>query len=153
MPHAALSAFVSQSALAVAHPTETDGELLRRFVAIRDDGAFAELVRRHGPFVLAVCRRTTGDRHLAEDAFQATFVVLARRAGDVRPRAGVRGFLYGIAVRVAREARAVSARHNARELRVPSVPDRPTEPLDPPDADALRLLDEEISVSIPRGRH
>ncbi|HEV3385514.1 MAG TPA: sigma-70 family RNA polymerase sigma factor [Gemmata sp.] len=146
MPESALSVFVAQTARAVAHPTETDGQLLSRYITVRDEAAFAELVNRHGPFVLAVCRRTTGDRHLAEDAFQAAFVVLARRANDVRPREGVRPFLYGVAVRVAREARAVSARRNARELAVPSVPDRPAEPLDLPDVDALRVLDEEVAA-------
>jgi len=57
-------------------PAVPDRDLLRRFADARDEGAFAELVRRHGPMVLAVCRRVVSDSHLADDAFQATFVVL-----------------------------------------------------------------------------
>jgi RNA polymerase sigma factor (sigma-70 family) len=121
-----------------------DAELLRAFVRTRDEDAFTELVRRLGPMVLAVCRRVSGNHHLAEDSFQAAFLVLARRASDVRPEL-VRGWLYGVAVRSAREARTVSARRLARETPVPAVPDRADEPADQPDADALRILDEEIA--------
>ena len=62
----------------------SDAHLLRTFVAAGGDDAFAELVRRHGPMVLAVCRRVLSDAHDAEDAFQAVFLVLARKAGAVR---------------------------------------------------------------------
>ena len=125
-------------------PTTTDGQLLTRFVRLRDEAAFGELVRRLGPRVLGVCRRVTGDSHLAEDAFQAAFLVLARRAADVRPAEAVRGWLYGVAVRVAREARAVSARRRAREVSVPTVPDSPTTAEEPIDPDALAVIEEEI---------
>ena len=126
MPHATLSAVVARAARAAtpAEPEHTDGRLLTRFVATRDEEAFAELVRRAGPMVLGVCRRVTGDSHLADDAFQAAFLVLARRAADVRPREAVRGWLYGIAVRVAQKARTMSARRRSREVPVPAVPDR-----------------------------
>ncbi|MFO0906742.1 MAG: RNA polymerase sigma factor [Isosphaeraceae bacterium] len=144
MPLPALSAFVARSRS--AQPTLTDGQLLDRFISAGDEAAFAELVRRHGPFVLAVCRRTVGDHHRAEDAFQATFLVLARKATAVRPREGVRAFLYGIAVRVAREARTVSARHNARESPVAALPERAADRQEPPDADSLRALDEEVAA-------
>ena len=123
----------------------SDGRLLSQFVACRDQEAFAALVDRHGPMVLAVCRRAAGDPHLADDAYQAAFLVLARRAGDIRPADAVRPWLHGVAVRTASEARRTAARRRAREIPVPLVPERPA-PSDPPtDSDALRLLDEEIA--------
>ena len=64
----------------------SDGQLLDCFVARREAAAFAALVRRHGPMVLGVCRRVLGDWHAAEDAFQATFLVLVRKADSIRPR-------------------------------------------------------------------
>ena len=85
----------------------TDGQLLEQYTRDRDGAAFAALVARHGPMVLGVCRRVIGDPHDADDAFQATFLVLARRADAVRPRDRVGNFLYGVAVRTAREARSV----------------------------------------------
>ena len=98
----------------------TDGQLLERFVAGRDESAeagFAALVERHGPMVLRVCRQILGDAHDAEDAFQATFLVLARRAGSVRKRESVASWLYGIAQRVARRSQADSARRREHERR------------------------------------
>jgi hypothetical protein len=70
----------------------TDAELLGRFVAARDEAAFEALVYRHGPMVLGLCRRVLGDAHHAEDAFQATFLILARKASTVVKRASV-GYL------------------------------------------------------------
>ncbi|MBY0512352.1 MAG: hypothetical protein K2P78_00385, partial [Gemmataceae bacterium] len=69
------------------HEGLPDAELVSRYVAGRDDGAFAELVRRHGPMVLGVCRRVVRNAADADDVFQATFLVLARKAGAVRPAA------------------------------------------------------------------
>jgi RNA polymerase sigma factor (sigma-70 family) len=98
----------------------TDGQLLERF-ATRGDGAaglaFAALVEKHGPTVLNVCLVVLRDRHDAEDAFQATFLVLARRAGTIRKRDSVASWLYGVALRVASEARAAAARRRAHEQR------------------------------------
>src|SRR5580704_12270545 len=81
----------------------TDGQLLARFVAGRDETAFATLLQRHGPMVLGVCRRVLGHVHDAEDAFQATFLVLARKASAVVKRESVGAFLYGVAYRTALE--------------------------------------------------
>src|SRR5262245_8804832 len=82
-----------------------DGTLVASFLADRGGPAFAALVRRHGPMVLAVCRRVLRHPQDAEDAFQATFLVLARRAADVWPRGAVGAWLYGVAYRVALKAR------------------------------------------------
>ena len=116
-----------------------------RFLTSRDAEAFATLVARHGPMVYAVCRRVIGDVHRADDAFQATFLILARRAGDVKPREAVRAWLYGVAVRTALTARARAAHRSKKETPVASVPDRPAPVRAEPDPDFLRILDEEIA--------
>src|SRR4051812_28672667 len=83
-----------------------DGDLLERFRTHQEEAAFAVLVHRHGPMVLAVCRRLLGDVHSADDAFQATFMVLVRRLASVRKHAPLSSWLYGVARRVALKARA-----------------------------------------------
>src|SRR3954470_9310433 len=88
-------------AAGVAGPT--DGQLLARFAAARDEAAFAELVRRHGPVVLAACRRILGPH--ADDAFQATFLVLARKAASIRDPRALGNWLYGVARHAALRAR------------------------------------------------
>ena len=85
----------------------TDRQLLDRFSA---EAAFEGLVNRHGPMVRSVCRSMLRDPHEADDAFQATFLVLARRAGAIRRRDAVGSWLYGVACRVAAHARADAAR-------------------------------------------
>jgi RNA polymerase sigma factor (sigma-70 family) len=98
----------------------TDGELLERFRARREEAAFAALVERHGPLVLRVCRRILRDPGAAEDAFQATFLVLARKAASVGRRERLAGWLRGVAARIALHACADMARRADREARVPS---------------------------------
>jgi RNA polymerase sigma factor (sigma-70 family) len=95
----------------------TDGELLGDYLDQRDEAAFAALVRRHGPMVLAVCHRVLSNAHDAEDAFQATFLVLARRAASLGNREKVGNWLYGVAYRTALEARVRTARRQCREKR------------------------------------
>src|ERR1700686_4708530 len=82
----------------------TDGELLQRFQVLHDGGAFAELVRRHGPMVYGTCRRILANGADADDAFQATFFILARKAGQIRAANAVGAWLHGVAVKVARKA-------------------------------------------------
>lgn len=104
----------------------SDRELLHRFAASRDHAAFAELVRRHGPVVLAVCRRIAGHSQDAEDAFQAAFLVLARKADSISRPELLGNWLYGVAVRVAQKARRTAARRRAREVQVTAMPDPPS---------------------------
>src|SRR5436190_7229564 len=94
---------------------DTDERLLERFLTQREEGAFAALLRRHGPMVWGVCRRLLPCAHDAEDAFQATFLVLVRKAASVVPRGRVGNWLYGVAYRTALEARTASARRRSRE--------------------------------------
>jgi RNA polymerase sigma factor (sigma-70 family) len=122
----------------------TDGQLLGAFVADRDGDAFASLVRRHGPMVLGVCRRVIGDAHLAEDAFQATFLVLARRAGAIRPRHLVGPWLYGVAYRTALKARGTAARRKAKEKQVDAMPQPAVSP-DEAWTDLQPVLDAELA--------
>jgi RNA polymerase sigma factor (sigma-70 family) len=124
-----------------------DEQLLERFLAWRDEAAeeaFAELVRRHGPMVLGVCRRILGDAHDAEDAFQATFLVLARKAAAVVRREKIAAWLHCIAARTAKEARLRAARRRAREERV-SMPINVAPPGDGFPNDLRDILDEELA--------
>jgi RNA polymerase sigma factor (sigma-70 family) len=131
--------------VARARDAETgDAQLLGEFVASHDGDAFAALVRRHGPMVLGVCRRVIGDPHLAEDAFQATFLVLARRAAVVRPRHLVGHWLYGVAYRTALKARGSAARRKAKEKQVDAMPQPPISP-DEAWADLQPVLDAELA--------
>jgi RNA polymerase sigma factor (sigma-70 family) len=106
-----------------------DQDLLRRFAAARDEAAFAQLVQRHGPMVLGVCRRVLNDPHAAEDAFQATFLALARRPAGIRKHASVGGWLHRVAYRAAQRERFAAARRQARERQAPVAAGPERDPL------------------------
>src|SRR5947209_16920716 len=93
----------------------SDGELMERFTARRDADALEALIRRHGPMVLAACRRVLGNEPDAEDAFQAAFLVFVRKAASVRRRELVGPWLYGVAYRTALKARGAAARRRVIE--------------------------------------
>jgi RNA polymerase sigma factor (sigma-70 family) len=122
----------------------SDGQLLGHFVATRDEAAFAALVRRHGPMVLGVCRRVLHDFHHAEDAFQATFLVLARKAASLPPTDSLGGWLHGVAYHTAMRAGAAVGRRRAREKPMDDVPHPEVAPAEA--RDWLPLLDREISL-------
>jgi RNA polymerase sigma factor (sigma-70 family) len=100
----------------------TDGQLLERFNHRGDQSAFAALVQRHGPLVLGVCRRVLHDDHDTEDAFQATFVVLARKAAGISKHESLPSWLYKVAYRIALRARADKARRQSHEQQAPPRP-------------------------------
>jgi RNA polymerase sigma factor (sigma-70 family) len=122
----------------------TDGQLLACFMERGDSAAFEGLLRRHGPMVLGVCRRILGDSHDADDAFQAVFLVFARKAGSIAPRKAVGGWLYGVAYRTALEARTKRRRRRAREKQVEAMPDAAVEP-DDTWRELKPLLDKELN--------
>jgi RNA polymerase sigma factor (sigma-70 family) len=121
----------------------TDGQLLDRFLVRHEDDAFAALVRRHGRMVLGVCRRVLNHAHDAEDAFQATFLVLVRKAATLRSRQTVGDFLHGVAYHTALKARAVTRRRREKERLAAPTTSRVDESADHL-ADALELLDREL---------
>src|SRR5215831_14801727 len=121
----------------------SDAHLLDSFIIRRDEAAFEALVRRHGPMVLGVCRRILSDAHDAEDAFQAAFLVLVRKAASIQPRDLVGHWLYGVAYRTALEARGILTRRRAKERQVSTMPEPPA-PVATGDADVRPVLDEEM---------
>ncbi len=125
----------------------SDGQLLERFLAGRelgDEAAFEALIRRHGPMVLGVCRRTLKNPHDADDAFQATFLVLVRKAASLLPRAVIGNWLYGVAYHTALKARAVAAKRRAKEAQVREM-SRATPLATDRGNDWQPLLDRELS--------
>jgi RNA polymerase sigma factor (sigma-70 family) len=116
-----------------------DDELLGRFIERRDEAAFAALVNRHGPMVWGVCRRRLS-HHDAEDAFQATFIVLARKASSIAHRATVGNWLYGVAHQTALQARRTAGRRREVQVETPDV-EAPQDQW----ADVRPILDEELS--------
>jgi RNA polymerase sigma factor (sigma-70 family) len=122
----------------------TDGQLLDCFIGRRDQAVLGALVRRHGPMVWGVCRRVLEEDHDAEDAFQATFLVLVRKAATVVPREMVGNWLYGVAYQTALKARATAARRKARERQVGEMPEAAAAAQDVW-SDLQPLLDQELS--------
>jgi RNA polymerase sigma factor (sigma-70 family) len=121
-----------------------DGQLLRQFASQRDETAFAALMQRHGAMVLGVCRRALGQSQDAEDVFQATFLLLARKAGSIRKPESVGSWLYGTAYRLTVRARANAIQRRACERQVEQMP--PADPMREVIGRELRLvLDEELS--------
>ena len=121
----------------------TDRQLLARFATQRDEAAFAILVRRHGPLVLGVCRRVLGHEQDAEDAFQATFLILARKAAAMRWQDSIGNWLYGVAYRVASKERAREARRRQCLGQPLGLPE-PEAPPEPAWRELAAVLDEEL---------
>ena len=119
-----------------------DAELLRRFTSRRDQAAFALLVRRHGAMVLGVCRRILGNVHDADDAYQAAFLILVRKATTLNSRGAVGNWLYSVAYRVALRARANSARRCRQEKLAMCSPRTST---DDDGGELRQVLDEELA--------
>src|SRR5262249_23983072 len=120
----------------------SNGQLLSAFVRHRDESAFEQLVRRHGPMVFGVCRRLLGNEHDAADAFQAAFVVLARKAASIRMPEVLGAWLYNVAYRTSMKARSVRSKREARERQVSVMPETAVEPV--PFDDVALVLDEEL---------
>jgi RNA polymerase sigma factor (sigma-70 family) len=123
---------------------QTDGQLLGYFVEQRNEAAFEALVRRHGPMVMGICRRVLHSRHDAEDAFQATFLVLFRKAASVMPREMVANWLYGVAHQTAVRARSSNAARRQREKTLALTARTETAPRECRD-DLQPVLDQELS--------
>jgi RNA polymerase sigma factor (sigma-70 family) len=122
----------------------TDGQLLASFIDQKDEAAFEALVRRHGPMVFGLCRRVVRSHHDAEDAFQATLLVLARKASSVQPRERVANGLHGVALRTAMKAKAMTAKRRGREKQVTEMPE-PEAVQQDQWRDLQPLLDQELN--------
>jgi RNA polymerase sigma factor (sigma-70 family) len=123
-----------------------DGELLDRILGVdqpASEAAFQAVLLRHGPMVLGVCRQVLGRAHDAEDAFQATFLILFRRAGSIRDKKALRSWLYEVAFRTALRARTRAARHRACEKEAAAM-SAGLQRLDPERDDLAPVLHEEI---------
>ena len=132
-----------QAAIGPSGGSMTDGQLLERFQKTGDEAAFAALVRRHGPMVWNVCRRRL-EHHDAEDAFQATFMVLVRKASSIVPRSKVAHWLHGVAYHASLKARSVAVRRGNREKQAMIFPEPASAP--PAANDWHALLDREINL-------
>lgn len=117
-PLAVAAAFLRR----MASEEVSDGDLVWAFHADSDQEAFASLVERHGPLVWSVCQRVLGNKHDAEDAFQATFLVLARKAGSIRRQESIGSWLYGVAYRTAVRTRCQAAQRHSHERHAADMP-------------------------------
>jgi RNA polymerase sigma factor (sigma-70 family) len=131
-------------AVALDRAGMTDGQLLDCFVRHRDEAALAAIVRRHGPMVWGVCRRILRRHHDAEDAFQATFLVLVRRAASIQPSNQVGNWLYGVAHKSAQHARRTMAKRQLREMHTEEIPE-PSSGSPDAEHDLHALVDLELS--------
>jgi RNA polymerase sigma factor (sigma-70 family) len=122
----------------------TDGQLLKSFLAWREQAAFEALVQRHGPMVLGVCLRILRNAHDADDAFQATFLVLVRKAVSLQRRETLGNWLYGVAYRTALKARAAIAKRRAKEAQVRDLA-KPEATMKDTWHEWRSLLDQELS--------
>jgi RNA polymerase sigma factor (sigma-70 family) len=122
----------------------TDGQLLEGFIARRKEMDFAALVKRHGPMVFGVCQRVLKNSHDAEDAFQATFLVLVRKATSLLSRENIGNWLYGVAYRTALKARSVASRRQAKERQVATM-SKPRALQEDDWQDLLPVLDQELN--------
>src|SRR5262249_33786238 len=121
----------------------TDGQLLERFLAHRDETAVEVLVRRYGPLVFGVCRRVLHNAHAAEDVFQAAFLVLLRKAPALVSSGPLGGWLYRVASRLALRARAYEARRRRREAQAARSRPGREDPASTP-AEVIVVLGEEL---------
>src|SRR5260370_31200939 len=123
----------------------SDGQLLECYVVRRDEAAFAATLRRHGSMVPGPCRRITGNAHDAEDAFQATFLVLVRKAASIWPQERVANWLYGVAYRTALKARSLAARRQRKEKQLTEAVETQAVPHEDIWRDLRPLLDQALS--------
>jgi RNA polymerase sigma factor (sigma-70 family) len=121
---------------------QSDQYLLDQFVAQHDESAFTALLQRHGPMAMGVCMRILGDEHLAEDAMQATFLVLALKAGAIRKRGSVASWLYGVAIRLSRKVKAQAIRAGQAVER--AGPEPPATSVEASRREEKEVLDEEL---------
>jgi RNA polymerase sigma factor (sigma-70 family) len=148
-PSRAVSRYLSELFRNGTSVALSDAELLNRFASRRSEHdeaaglAFAALLARHGPMVLRVCRAVLGDRHEVEDAFQATFLVLAVRARSIRRHGSVASWLHGVALRVAGSERSRAARRRRHELDRAAMTSATTQ-----DAGSDLVCDHELTLVI-----
>jgi len=137
--------YLRKAARAPGSGEASDGELLERFVDQQDEAAFETLLQRHGPMVLQACQGMLRDPHAAEDAFQAVFLVLVRRAGSLHRHGSLGGWLHGVAHRVALKARGTAARRWQHERQAGAMTNEAWTDAAPDNQDLRPVLTEELN--------